>query len=319
MNGLAGGVSVAGKLAREAAAVAARGGSNDDARHNFALLHAVAEGVQALLRRAGAARVLRAVVPIIFCWGVTRASVTDAFDWGGLVLTDETTTRWWLLQAGCRVDGSHVCNGRLAHAHERADRLFALLRHLGFAPRFVRFFVLDETASLPADLLDEPAPGAPPPHDRVDCSLTRYGEVCAAQFRPALTEEALFHVDSTWLGDAIARELVVKWREEAGGAVPLDAVCCDHRPDAGVRVGPPSPHIDAHNAVMERAPPLAPMEHYCRMCEIRGVALVRGGGLCKGCRLYAYCSRECQRDHWKRVHKLQCRPREDAAGRHETR
>ena len=140
---------------------------------------------------AGSAAVegLEQIVPLTVQWGVTSQDLgpqnpDDRFNGPSMVFTDSSLKHFWVLSPGCDDDGSHVCAEVLAKSHFRADALFCLLTYLGLSPRFVRFFVFDERAKLPRDLLRFDAAPARARPDRVDSSPERYGEVSADQYRP---------------------------------------------------------------------------------------------------------------------------------------
>jgi hypothetical protein len=206
---------------------------------------------------------------VSFMWSVTRYSARSGADEGALIFLDATTRRAWALDPGCEF-GKHVCRPSQAWAHRRADELFCLLTSIGFAPVFVRFFVYNDKAELPADLL-EPDVAEPRP-DRVDCGDARYGEVSTAQYRPALRREVLHTVDATAASDILEPHSIQKRRAEVFGGAEgegaagggsgsgsssgsvdlqdrlLELTCCDHRPGAGTRVGP----LSADDTQLER-------------------------------------------------------------------
>ena len=268
--------------------------------------------------------------PILCKWGLTSAPAGCV---GGLVFTDSTTTRFWLVEPGEAVDPEDApaldVSDRMAIAHQHADVLYCLVTYLGFAPRFVRFFVAGATGKVPGDFCVRGTDGTVSSARIVHCSRGKFDEVCAQQYAPSLSllqmhqvrSELLpwhgasftcialsMQVDSTIAGNENGL-LVSDLRKSACGDVDasgdaihramLKTVCC--RP----RVGPASPH--------ELTLACLTLPSYVPRCALRGclsdTTANRSGvgvSLCERCRCVYYCSPTCQRAHWAE-HKVGCR------------
>ena len=296
------------KIAKEAAA-----GGHESL---FPLLHQVVQKAKKLVRGTAYA----GLTPVMFLWELTRgAGANHAHNYGRLMLCDNSARRWWSLEPGCD-DGSHVCEHSMAQAHRRADSLWCLLTYLGYTPEFVRYFVHNEQAELPASLFAPCGDGA---QLAVDCTALTPGEVNATQHRRVLTRAMLHQVDATVAKDRIGlvadlRKAAFAQAVAAGGASLAsclrDTVCCDHTPGAGSRVGAPSALDVALDGFSGQLPPVDDyrVRTECARCKLARVDAPEGRLLlCGRCRLVAYCSRDCQRAHWG-SHKHVCHAPEAA-------
>jgi hypothetical protein len=141
------------------------------------------------------------LLPILCKWGLTSA---HAGCFGGLVFADSSTTRFWLVEPGEAVDPDDApgldVSDRMAIAHQHADVLYCLVTYLGFAPRFVRFFVAGASGKVHDDFCVRGTDGDVPSARSVHCSRGKFGEVCAQQYAPSLDLLQMHQVREICLG-----------------------------------------------------------------------------------------------------------------------
>ncbi|BDA46608.1 hypothetical protein COCOBI_09-0600 [Coccomyxa sp. Obi] len=212
--------------------------------------------------------------PILFRWMVVEGSARTPEDFGQLMFCDPTTTRFLVVEN--HQPDQHEEMDLVKHAKNRADLLFCLLTYIGYNPKWVRFTTFTEKgASVPKQLLQDFESNG-----TLDYAMDGFGQVDASNFKPSLDKGVLEKIDNVIQRSAGLQESITKYRDMFGGREALHA-----------RVFNPT-----------GVPFIGPCFNCCRRSESNTVLL-----MCSGCKIARYCSRTCQKAHWKAGHKYYCK------------
>ncbi|GJE86498.1 zinc finger MYND domain-containing protein [Phanerochaete sordida] len=220
--------------------------------------------------------------PILYNFEVAKASAKRNQDWGHLVFTDPTLSRFLLVMCfGPDKDG----HGHDAHDHYlaitkyHADRFFSLAKYV-FAgrpePTWVRATYTTFTSSINPLFLNSQDPQVP------EGTHPPIYQATPETFTPYLTEGELERIDSTIMQSK-------RWKV----------------PPANLR-----------DAVLARGPRPKPLHttwlcgRSAEVCGNCGEVATAKMPQCAVCKIVRYCNRECQRAHWP-THKKYCRKNRD--------
>ncbi|KIJ60149.1 hypothetical protein HYDPIDRAFT_161442 [Hydnomerulius pinastri MD-312] len=240
--------------------------------------------IQQVEESAGRNRGKRGMVdewaPILYRYEVVKGSAKRQCDWGHLLFTDMTTTRFLLVMVFPR-----PCNcGNLSHndyetlTKYQADRLMCLLTYLHHdegRPQFVRATYVTPTNGWVLDP-EYLASFTPPKAPTKDSKFAPIIHVTPNNFVPSLLPGDLEKIDNL-----LARK--------SGG-----------RPPQSVRsqvMGGKETRPDVSSAWRQRNP------RQCAYCEALGEKNLR---VCGRCKLVQYCGAECQKAAWP-SHKVICK------------
>mmetsp|Transcript_10866 Transcript_10866/g.18855 ORF Transcript_10866/g.18855 Transcript_10866/m.18855 type:complete len:331 (+) Transcript_10866:127-1119(+) len=246
-------------------------------------MHQVVNQVHAMAdKRAKTAGSAGEFVCILFQWQQCEGAATRASDFGGLVFTDMTGTRFLVIETAHQ-------DSTKARSRRQADSLFSVLTYIGYKPKWIRHVTMIPCRGdvLPKGLLESQG-------SLEDGSY--YGEVNQSNFVPSLTEMTMDKIDVIIGRDKSVQSHVQKDRESLG--ISLQAL------RASVTV--PKPRY--RRADM----PADQLAYCCSHCkQTAAEAGVSALLTCGRCKIARYCNKKHQAAHW-REHKIYCSAKADA-------
>ncbi|CAL5225400.1 g8210 [Coccomyxa viridis] len=235
---------------------------------------------------------------------VAESIARKPVDFGNLIFTDLTTTRFVVVELErCLVGEGQPAKFR---AEQRAHILFCLAKYLGYAPKWVRYATsTPENPELPTDLLKPQA--CPPGSQKESFAASGFGQeliapACGAggrdNFKAALGQDTLRVIEIIINRSKRMARIVAEDRQAQGGLPALrEQVLQVNNTERG-------------GCLPNEAQPPLPVEvtgtmaRHCARCRVPEVEAQLSS--CGRCRMKWYCSRACQKAHWKLGHKLYC-------------
>ncbi|KAJ7119004.1 hypothetical protein C8R44DRAFT_841344 [Mycena epipterygia] len=212
--------------------------------------------------------------PILYLYEIVKASAKRERDWGHLIFTDMTTTRFLLVmvfpeECNCGNFSHHDYDALTKYQADRFMSLLTYLHHTEGKPNWVRATYVTRSNGYALDPLFLQSFDAPPNNSG------KISHVTADTFVPSLLSNELDSIDT----------LLKQGRTRVPKAMRYKVLGSkDTRPDV-------SPVWKSKNS------------RQCAQCAtISNADLL----LCSRCRLIHYCGRECQRLAWP-MHKLICK------------
>ncbi|KAF8967549.1 hypothetical protein BDZ97DRAFT_1656465 [Flammula alnicola] len=256
----------------------------DLSRDEFMARKNVLNQVKKWVEKNGA-RGLKEWVPIAYQYEIVKASAKRTRDWGHLLFTDLTTTRFLIVMV---FPSTCDCGNFSHHDYDamtkyQADRLMSLLKYLHHSegqPDWVRATYVTPTQNYQLDpefLNSETAPSPAETRDRLVKKLLPIFHVSADNFIPSLLPSDIEKIENL---------LNMKGRRKAVPSGVRESVIGtkESRPEVG----------EAWKQKNARQ---------CAYCEeVKEKDLM----ICSRCKLAYYCGRECQRLAWP-SHKRYCK------------